>query len=91
MRSILVAASLIALAACSRGGSSSENFGVASGNTLNQAEIDAALGPMNEQQPSVNSTIAGNQTAAENGGATKERTGNEAGLLRRHRAGNAAQ
>ena len=88
MRIVLIAAALT-LAACSRGGED-QNLGAASGNSLTPAEIDAALGPAN-QRASVNSLIEDNQIAAANAGARKERDGNEAGLLRRHRTGNAAE
>jgi hypothetical protein len=76
------------LAACD-GGGGDQNLGASTGNSLTSAEIDAALGPAN-QQGLVNSPIDDNQLAAANA-VTTERKGNEAGLLRRHPAGNAAE
>jgi len=82
----------VALAACSNGGGDGQNLGAASGNSLTSAQIEAALGPANQQQVgSANSTMDENGVAAANAGAAKERDGNEAGLLRRHSAGNAAE
>lgn len=86
MRLILVAV-LISVAACSRGGGDAQNFGVASGNSLTPAEIDAALGPANQQ--TVNSLGGENALASANSAATNE-NGNGAGPLRRHAASNAA-
>ena len=74
----------LALSACGSGGGD-ENLGAVSGNTLNQAQIDAALGPADQQQLSIN------ETAPANAGTGGERNGNEAGLLRRHSAGNASE
>ena len=82
----------VALAACSNGGGDGQNLGAASGNSLTSEQIDAALGSANQQQAvSANSTLDENAPAAANIGAAKERNGNEAGLLRRHPAGNAAE
>jgi ABC-type branched-subunit amino acid transport system substrate-binding protein len=91
LRILLLGTTLI-LAACSRGGDDNENLGAASGNSLTSAQIDAALGPANQQQTvPVNSTMDENGVAAVNAGTTEERSRNEAGLLRRHPAGNAAE
>ena len=88
MRTGLMIASMFLLAACG-GGGADQNLGAATGNSLTPAEIDSALGPAN-QQVSVNSPIDDNEIASANAGA-EERNGNEAGLLRRHPAGNAAE
>jgi hypothetical protein len=69
-RAVLVAMGLIALAACGRGGGSGENLGVASGNSLNQEEIDAALGPANQAE-AVNSSVAENDLALANAAANQ--------------------
>lgn len=91
MRIVLTGIAL-ALAACSHGGGDDQNLGAASGNSLTSAQIDAALGPANQQQAEpLNSAIDENGPAAANAGPAKERNGNEAGLLRRHSAGNAAE
>jgi len=53
LRILLLGTALI-LTACSRGGSDDQNLGAASGNSLTSAQIDAALGPANQQQSLVN-------------------------------------
>jgi len=67
LRIFLVGAVLV-LAACSRGGGGDQNLGAASGNSLTSAQIDAALGPANQQDfaantmnEEVNATEPGNQ------------------------------
>lgn len=62
---------LIALAACSRSDGNS-NLGAASGNSLNEAQIDAALGPADQGRASINSTFDENVPADENATANEE-------------------
>jgi len=50
----VVSGMVLALAACSRGVGDDQNLGVASGNSLTSAEIDAALGPANQQRTLAN-------------------------------------
>lgn len=85
LRTFLASAALVAVAACGGGGASSENLGIASGNSLNQAEIDAALGPANQGE-TVNSAVAENELT--NAGGV-ERSQNRAG--QGHRTGNSAR
>lgn len=84
MRFIIAVVSLIGVAACSGGGGDNQNLASASGNSLTPAQIDAALGPANRQ-----STI--NEAAPVSAERNDERNAGEAGLLRRHSAGNAAE
>ncbi|HEU5068470.1 MAG TPA: hypothetical protein VFT61_09820 [Sphingomicrobium sp.] len=51
---ILLLGAVLMLAACSRGGGGDQNLGAASGNSLTSAQIDAALGPANQQDFSAN-------------------------------------
>lgn len=60
----------LALAGCGSGSGSGTKLGAATGNTLNEAQIDAALGPMN--QASVKSTMDGNTVTSDNA-ASKEK------------------
>lgn len=86
LRIFLALAAPLALAACGRGGGSSENLGVASGNSLNQAEIDAALGPANQAE-TVNSPIPENDLGLANA-TISEKADNR--TRQRHRTGNIA-
>ena len=70
---ILLLGALLALAACSRGGGGDQNLGAASGNSLTSAQIDAALGPANQQDFSSN---------AMNGEVNATEAGSEAGKVR---------
>jgi hypothetical protein len=56
LRILLLGTALI-LAACSRSGGDDQNLGAASGNSLTSAQIDAALGPANQQDFSSNAMI----------------------------------
>jgi hypothetical protein len=73
---ILLLGAVLVLAACSRGGGGDQNLGAASGNSLTSAQIDAALGPANQQDFSSN---AMNQEVNETG------PGSEAGNVRPER------
>lgn len=66
LRILLLGVALV-LAACSRGGGGDQNLGAASGNSLTSAQIDAALGPANQQDFSSND-MNGSANAAESGG-----------------------
>lgn len=73
LRILLLGTALI-LAACSRGGGGDQNLGAASGNSLTSAQIDAALGPPNQQDFSPNAmTGEANATGSVSNEAGKAR------------------
>jgi hypothetical protein len=66
----LLIAMVLMLGACGRGGDTGQDLGAASGNSLTPAQIDAALGPANQQEllaNEVNGTAAVRERA-HNGG-----------------------
>lgn len=79
MRVETIAAAILfacSAAACGRGGD--ENLVGASGNSLTQAQIDAALGPANQQEMEAgNAAAQANAVEANNGVAENEAVENE--------------
>ena len=68
---ILLLGMTLVLAACSRGSEDDQNLGAASGNSLTSAQIDAALGPANQQQFLTNDVNGETAQDSANSGARK--------------------